>query len=267
MAIVSKQSGISTATGPTWLGESLVTSDTIFWVDSVTGADVNAGEEWLPKATLFGASGAIAACTTSNSNIIVCKKTHRETLTGAYTFSFNGVTVVSLGSGTDRAQIQSAGFTISVSGTEVRMHNLYFPASSGTCTSRITVTGAGFEFYEGQIDSGSNDTTDGLLISAVAHATVRGSTFKATGRPSGTTQRGLRNTGASTNMLVEDCTFDGGTVGYSDACLKIDTATADRFRLRSITLQNYAVAKISTSGIKGFATYTADATSRLDWTE
>lgn len=269
MALLWKPGGIS-STGPSWLAKQIAMSDATYWVDSVTGSDsTGTGEEWLPFATVFGAAGAIASCTTLVSNLVMCKATHRETVAAAYTWAKAGITLCGIGVGTARPTFTSsvAGIAIDVTVADVRIENCYFAASTGTTTARLRVGGAGFEMRDSQIDLGSSDTTDGVLVNAMTYAAFRGVTFKCVGRPTGTTQVGLRITGVSTSALIEDCVFDGGGIGYTSAAAKIDTATADRFRFRSCTLQNYAVVKISASGIKGLNSYTQDATSRLEWTE
>lgn len=269
MALFWRPNGLSSS-GPTWLSRQLALSDAAYWVDSVTGSDsTGTGEEWAPLATVFGASGALSLATNNASNLIICKATHRETVSSAYTWAKAGVTLVSLGSGTARAQFTSsvAGVMITTSAADVRVENCYFVQSTATTTSRFTIGAAGCELRDCQFDMGATDTTDGVLVNAVADVVVKGCTFKAVGRPSGTTQRGLRATGAATNLLVEDCIVDGGTVGFTDSGLKLDNGSADRFRLRGLTLQNYGTAKVSATGIKGLASYAADATSRLEWTE
>src|SRR5688572_3960686 len=127
MALTVRSTGFA-STGPDLLtGEPWVSSEVPIWVDSVTGSDSNAGtEQQYPKATVFGASGAISVATSNSSNLIICYATHREAVS-AYTWSTAGVTLISLGSGTARAQFTCSGI-ITVSGAEVRIENCYFPA-------------------------------------------------------------------------------------------------------------------------------------------
>lgn len=269
MALLVRNSGFA-STGPDLLvGYPYISSDSVIFVDSVTGSDSNAGtEEKTPKATVFGASGAISVCTSNNSNLIVCLATHRETV-AAYTWSTAGVTLISLGSGTSRAQFTNSGI-ITVSGTEVRIENCYFPAASASITRKLAITGSGFEMRDCLLEGGANEATDLVLVNGVANATFRGSTFKVTASVSGTSRTGVRATGASTNLLVESCTFDGGSYGWTSGyALQVDTATADRFRFRDLTLQNYSFAGASISGIKGYigGSHTIDATSGWKWTE
>ena len=269
MAITVRHNGFA-STGPTLLtGDPYVSSDSVIWVDSVTGSDSNAGtEQRYPKATVFGASGAISVCTSSNSNMVLCLKTHRETVS-AYTWSTNGVTLISLGSGSDRAQFTCSGI-IQVTATEARVENCYFPVNSSSIARKFSVDAAGFEMRDCYLLSGANDATAIVRVNAAAHATFRGCSFVVSAEASGTTRVGLLATGASTNLLVEDCTFDGGSFGWSSGyALNIDTATADRFRLRNLTLSNYSFAGASISGVKGYigGDHVIDSTSGWRWAE
>jgi len=267
MAILIRHSGFASS-GPTLLTEEYGSTDTVIFVDSVTGSDSNGGtEEKAPKASVFGASGAISVCTSGQSNLIVCFATHRESV-AAYTWSTGGVTLVSLGSGTARAQFTNSGI-ITVSGTDVRIENCYFPAASASIARKFSIGGTGFEMRDCQLDAGANEATDLVLVNAVADAVFRGTTFKATASVTGTSRTGLRLTGAATNCLVEDCTFDGGAYGWTSGyALHIDNANADRFRFRQLTLQNYSFAGASVSGVKGYFTgKTIDATSGWKWAE
>ncbi len=269
MAILVRNSGFS-STGPDLLiGYPYLSSDTVIFVDSVTGSDSNAGtEEKAPKATVFGASGAISVCTTGQSNMIVCFATHREAV-AAYTWSTAGVTLISRGSGSARAQFTNSDI-ITVTGTEVRIENCYFPAASAAINRKFSIGASGFEMRDCKLDGGANEATDLVLVNAVANATFRGCTFSVTASVTGTTRTGLRITGASTNALVESCTFDGGSYGWTSgyAC-KVESATTDRFRLRDLTLSNYSFAGASTTGAKGMigGSHSVDATSGFTWAE
>jgi hypothetical protein len=273
MALILFPGGLGVS-GPSFLTDEFWGSDNVIWVDSVTGLDTNAGtRREKPKATVFGAAGAISVCTTNNANVIVCFNTHRETITGAYTWATAGITLCSFGSGTDRATFTSsvAGVAITMTGDHNWIENCYFPASTAATTAHISnTTGGGMVLKDCQFDLGANNANDGVLLNYTTDfpAWIRGCTFKATGAPAGATQIGLRITGASPGGLIEDCTFDGGSVGWTSACMSIDTATADRFRIRHVTLQNFSVAKVAISGVKGTATFNVvDATSRFEWTE
>lgn len=273
MALILQPAGLATS-GPSFVTDEFWGSNNTIWVDSVTGNDANAGtRREKPKATVFGAAGAHSVCTANEANVIVCLNTHRETISGAFTWSAGGATLISLGSGTDRATITSAvaGVAITVTGANAWFENIYFAASTAATTAQISnTTGGGLVLKDCQFDSGSNDANDSVLLNFTTNgnAHVRGCTFKSTVLPAGATQVGLRVTGASPGAIIEDCTFDGNGIGWTLGAFVIDTNTADRFKIRRLTLQNYSVGKITVSGIKGNITVkSCDATSRVEWTE
>lgn len=276
MALLVKPSGFSSGTGPDVLTRNFATTSGVLWVDSVTGSDSNAGtREEAPKATVFGASGALASASvvTNTSAVVICKKTHRETVSSAYTFAKGHVTVVSLGSGADAAQFTSgvAGVAIDCTGANVRFENLYFPASSGATTARIrfSSTGDGGEVRNCTFVVGASDTADTVLVNGCDFVSIYGCNFTvAAAASSGSTQVGVRVTGTSLGFLLQECTFDGGIYGWSDAPLKTDNAGADGWRIKGLTLRNYSKVRHATSGATGFlSSLTADATSGWEWVE
>jgi hypothetical protein len=279
VAILSKFGGIASS-GPTLLTDDpFVCSDNVIYVDSVTGSDTNAGtRREKPKATVFGSSGAFTVCTDGGSNVVVCLETHRETISSSYpsggglTFP-GGVTLISLGSGSARAQFTSsvAGVAIDVTKTHVRFENLYFAASTAATTARIraSATSTGLEVRDCYFEIGASDYTDTILVNAQSGVRITGCTFKVTAAASsGSTQCGVRGTGAATDLLVEDCTFDGQSYGWTDNALDIDTGTADKFRIRSCTLQGYSYVAITATGTEGYiGGLTCDTTSGWSWVE
>jgi hypothetical protein len=273
MAVIHRPSGLSTATGPRILTAGpYLSSDTVIYVDSVTGSDSNTGlREELPKASVFGASGALSVCTTLQSHLVMCLKTHRETVASAYSTAKGNCTVASLGAGTDRATFTSAvaGIACDVAGIGMRWENVYFAASTAATTAWFRASAVGFELRDCWFDLGASDYTDSVLINAVANCVVRGTTFKCTATEStGTARIGVRVTGAATGCLIEGCTFDGSSYGWSSGyALRIESTTTDGYRIRGCTAQNRSVISVAT-GAKGYISdISTDATSRYEWTE
>ncbi len=101
----------------TFLGaESLFTTGKVYFVNSVTGSNDNAGlDPTAPKATV---QGAISACTASNGDKVVVMVGHAETVTAtSINLSKAGVTVICLGAGSNRPTFTygAAAATITVS--------------------------------------------------------------------------------------------------------------------------------------------------------
>lgn len=274
MAIQVKQSGVATGTAPLTLTRTpYATNASIYYVDSAStlgaASDSNTGLlEELPKATVFGASGALASATSGASTLIVCASTHRETVSSAYTFGAATVSIISKGSGSNRAT-----FTNAVAGTMLatstfalgRLENLVFAASTAATTSRLTVGAAGWEIRDCQFYCGASDTADCILVNASAeHLVIRGCTFTAS--VAGATRAvKLASATTTTNILVEDTTFDGGTAGWAGDAFSA-TAAVTGFRIRNVSLLRYSDMNLGTTGAKGYISgITTDNTSSWTW--
>ncbi len=272
MAVQVKPNGITTATAPLLLTRApYITQASIYYVDSITGSDANTGLlQEKPKATVFGASGALSVATGSASTLIVCLSTHRETVSTSYAWGTIGAIVVSLGSGTNRATFTSsvAGIMLDMTGAnagECWLENLIFAASTGVTTARISTDEAGLTIKDCQFNCGANDTADTVLITgSVYRRTVTGCTFTVTAAGAA---RGLRINSGGSHVEIEDCTFDGGAYGWAgDACGFVTTA-CPLFRISNLTLSNYSDLNIGITGCKGrISGLTADATSSWQWT-
>lgn len=76
--------------------ENLGTGD-VFYVDSATGDDADAGTTWaLAKETL---DAGVGLCTDGNHDIIYVASKHLETLTADVTFDIDDITVIGIGNG------------------------------------------------------------------------------------------------------------------------------------------------------------------------
>lgn len=272
MAVQVRPNGITTATAPLTLTRTpYVTQASIYYVDSVTGSDSNTGLlQEKPKATVFGASGALSVASSSASTLIVCLATHRETVSSSYAWGVIGAMIIGLGSGTSRPTFTSAvaGIMLDMTGAnagECWLENLVFAASTAATTARISTDEAGLTIKDCQFNCGANDTADTVLITGLVYArTISGCTFTVTASGAA---RGLRINSGGSHVVIEDCTFDGGAYGWAgDACGFVTTA-CPLFRIRNLTLSNYSDLNIGVSGCKGYISgYTIDATSSWQWT-
>jgi hypothetical protein len=111
---------------------------------------------------------------------------------------------------------------LTVSGAGVWIENLYFPASTGTATSRISLSGINCTVRDCYFECGASDATYSLrLATGSSGARVSGCSFvTVASRPA----QGLAVDGAITDALIEDCTFDGGSYGWSSNALDVSAA-------------------------------------------
>lgn len=108
------------------LGGAILTTGSIFFVDSNTGNDGNSGK--TPRTALATIDAAIGLCTANKGDYVICMPGHSETLTGAgaITADIAGVTVLGLGSGSVRPTLtlSTTATTILVSAANVTFRNL-----------------------------------------------------------------------------------------------------------------------------------------------
>lgn len=267
MAIVNFPTGIA-STGPNEVTQApFGGTGSVFWVDSVTGSDSNAGtERKKPKATIFGASGGLSLTTNSSGDVVFVEKTHRETVSSAYTWAKIGVWLVSLGTSGDRCILTSAvaGVFITVTGVNNRFINFSLPSATAATTAKVSVTtGNGFYLRGCAFEAGASDQTDQVLISGADNCRIASTTFKVVAAAgAGTTQVGLTVTGAAIGNWFEDLSFDGGSFGWSQAAMSIEDATADDWSIERLTLSNNSYLDVTASGSNGMISgITADASS------
>lgn len=240
------------------------TTGAIFYVNSVTGNDTNAGtSRKAPKATIFGASGGISVTTAASGDVVVCESTHRETISAAYTFSKSGVRVWSDGVTGNRAIITigvAAGIGILVSGNYSELNNFEFPVATAAATAKISITGAGNQIRGCGFHSGSLELLDQLLINAGTYSLIQSCQFTVdTVAASAVTCTGITMTGAALGNRFYDCGFDGGSGGWTQTAFSIEGTGADGFDIQRLTLANnswLSVVSGSNGNVSGIASDT-----------
>jgi hypothetical protein len=242
------------------------------YVDSATGNDSNTGLlEESPKQSVFGGSGAMASASVVDGAgaLVVCAASHREAaISSAYSFSKGGVSIVSKGSGSDRATFTSAVAAqplFTSNGKEYnRFENCIFAASTAASTARFNISNAGWELRDCYFYCGANDAADTVLVSANGvDLALIGCTFKASVAGAA---RAIKASGACAGLLIEDCTVDGGSVGWAGDAVSLAAAITG-FRIRNLTLQNYSDLNLSVTAAKGYISgINCDATSSWTWT-
>ncbi len=211
-------------------------------------------------------TGAYAEATDAVSQVILCKPTHRETISSAQTVSKTQLQFKGIGIGAARPTFTSSvvGVAITVSGAFNRFENLYFAASSAATTSRILAGADGIEVKDCWLDCGASDTADSILISGTAatNFALLGTTFKVTAAGAA---RGFLESAVSNGLRVEDNTFDGGSYGWAGNAFAI-TAAVLGFRFFNNTFENYSDGVISSATAKGIiGGYEVDRTSSFSW--
>ena len=193
-------------------------SGSVQWLDTINGNNANSGGR--PELAVKTLAQAVTNSTTSG--IIVIGAGSAETLAGSQSLAIAHLMIIGCGSGSSMPRYTCSGavdmFSIASSG--VRIRNLYFPASTAAATSRIKMNSTSAEVKDCFFECGANDTGRAVNVTS-SSARVRGCTFLSTAsRPA----IGLEVSGIVNDTLVESCTFDGGSFGWSDYAFKVSAA-------------------------------------------
>lgn len=226
------------ANGPATLQLSgaVYLSGGIQFVDTTGGgSNANAGTlPELPVATL-----AQAVTNSSANGIIVIGAGSSESLSGSQSLALANLSIFGCGTGSSRPRYTCTGAVdmFAVSGAGTWIEGIYFPASTAAATDRIGLAAANCTVKDCYFECGASDTNRALRVHTGANSTrVEGCSFVTTAqRPA----IGLEISAAVTDAVVVNCTFDGGSYGWSDYALKV-SAAATRLRIFSPTFTNRA---------------------------
>lgn len=273
MAISFYHNGIGGSTGDSLaLASPLMTSGNIWYVDSATGTDAAspAGQNReKPLDTL-----AQAVTNAADDDIIVFLDGHAETLTAAQTIS-KRLTLVGEGSSsgvptvTFTRDVASGTGLFVVSGTNVQIRNIKFAADSQTnATARITCSAAKTTFIDCYfVCSGTSTWAAVQLDSGTTHPTFRGCTFISTATAVATQpESAIKSTVAIADMVMVDCVFSAGTVGFSNFyAVDFSTAACTRMAVENISLLLGADIKFHASSTGYVNVATATGGSKVVW--
>lgn len=168
--------GVASYGVPVMGGASLPSTTGNYWfVSSTAGSNGNSGKSAKqPFATIAQAQ---SAATASNGDVVVIMPGHTETLTAALTLSKAGVSYIGLGSGGLKPSITVNGAIdgISITGANVRVENIHFPApETDDATAMINIAAAGVVVNEisGIGSQTAKNFTDGITVTAAGNDSV-----------------------------------------------------------------------------------------------
>lgn len=251
------------STGDAFIDEELILSGSVHWVDSVAGNDANAGTKELPLATL---AQAITNATASNGDVIVIKAGHTETLTSTVTISKAGLKIFGLGTGSGAPLFtcNAAIDCIQITGADVELNNLYFPAATtATATALIDVAAANVRIKGCTFVCGAFTQNAVTVPAAGTNLTIEDCNFSvsADGPDAGV----LIESASATGIHIVDCTFDGSTHNWDDAAI-YSTVGHLRFVYERVALQNNAKIRHTSASAKGICSdLRVDAASEVSF--
>lgn len=204
MALKLLPNGIGGTSGPGMVTEAPVACTGSVWFVGPGGSGANTG---LQRTSAF-ATTAQAHTAASAGDTITWLPGHVENISVGIACTKAGITFVSEGLGSDRAQLTctAAIAMFNITAVCVRFINIAFKASTAVPTYRIRAASAGFMMKDCTADCGASDTGDMFLLAGATHSTFSGCTFTATAAGSAIP---ITTTGTVTGVTLDDVTFDG----------------------------------------------------------
>jgi hypothetical protein len=217
---------------PSWmyleqLASRLGLKGTIFYVNSVGGADTGDGLSW--ETALATIDAAVGKCTANKGDIIMVAPGHNEGITtaGAIDLDVAGITVIGLGTGSLKPTIDfdNAAASVVIGADNVRIENIRFRTSANAVTVGLDIE-AGKNYAQViNCEFGFAETsTDEFAIAirtneASNHALIEGCKFYAGAQAAVAAIAFVKNTDQT---VVRNCEFWGK---HSTACIN-GTTTA-----------------------------------------
>lgn len=144
--------GLSSYGIPVFGGLDIPANANVFFVDSGSGSDNNAGDD--PANPLATADYANGLCTANNGDHIFFMPGHAETITTPITMDIAGVTLWGWGRGRSMPALTGSGAIdiITVTAANCRIHGLRLIGASASVTAHINVAAADVEIDAVQFD-------------------------------------------------------------------------------------------------------------------
>jgi len=207
-------------------------SGAVQWLDTISGSNANAGTlPELPVATL-----AQAVTNSAANGVIVIGAGSSEDLAASQAISLTGLSIFGCGTGSSRPRYRCTGAVNmwDMGAVGQWIENIYFPASTAVPTSRIKSNNDSLTVKDCYFECGASDTTRALYLFGGNGIRVEGCSFvTVASRPA----IGLHVPNGTTDVTIVNCTFDGGSYGWTDYALK-ESNSAARVRIVNPAMVN-----------------------------
>jgi hypothetical protein len=234
MSLTKFPNGISSMGVPV-VGGAVLTSGSVFFVDSATGSDSNSGADTSnPVATI---DYAIGLCTANKGDVIFVMPAYAQTLTtsAGITCDVEGISIIGLGNGDNRPTIStgaSQGSEIDITADNVVIRNMRFDFTSPDAMAPGINLDAAYCTIDGceiiMADTGGQ-ATNAVDVGASSH----GFTFinnRVVAPNAGATEAIVLGdtAGATNDIVIRDNYFNGDfsvaviTNTAAAACLRVD---------------------------------------------
>ncbi len=268
MAIKTWPAGLYSGTGDALVSEApLMVSGTVYYVDSTTGSDSNAGtREDIPFATLGAATSVVSA-----HDMIVLMPSHFQILTAGLTVSAAGVTIVGAGSSSGipnpTLYMNGTATLLTLSGAGCNLFGVRFGANvQANSNPTVAVSASDCCVRNCYFELSEHDNGPGLsLTSGVSGFRLKDTTFKSTATSVATRPvTGFRANVSSSYVTLDGVIADAGTYGFSSYGINLATATTG-VRGENISLLRGADAFIEPTSTGYFNVATSSGGAQVVW--
>ena len=216
------------------------TTGTLFFVSSVFGSSGYSGTEFdSPKATI---TQALALCTASKGDIIVCAPDHAETITSAGGITVNkaGVTILGVSNEGNRPTITfttAAAASFDVTAANVRIEGFNFVCGIDAQTAMFNISAAGFVFRSNRVvfaDASAQTTLVILTTAAADRMLIRDNDFLGTADAG--TATCIRIVGGSDARIINNRIIGAFTTTLGG--IEVNTTAHVRIHIEGNTINN-----------------------------
>lgn len=214
----------------------------IRWVDSTSGNDANTG--LLPGSPKRTWSSAYAASSASDS--IVLLPGFAETITGATALATGNVCTVGLGSGAQMPTFTTAfgGTALSFNAANIRFFNVAFAAGGVANGIKIASTSTA-AIIDGCVFTANTNDLQCIKATSGSNLQISNCSFTAS---AGSTPTNAILCQSATNVVIRDCTFDGGSAGWLGYAIDFTTNAPTGLDVRNVPLYNKSGFRINITG-------------------
>lgn len=248
----------------------IYTSGAVWFVSSTVGVDAAAPAGKSREAPL--ATLSQAQTNASAGDVIVMLTSHAEVLGAKLTLSKAGLVLLGEGAGTSRPTFsRSADVNMwDITGAGIRVENILFATdgTAGFTSDRVLVSANGTLFRGCYFASGSTSTASPALAiaNAVTNTTIDGATYFVSSGTSRTVTgyRGLELKGTTTDLDLNDVTFDAGTWGWLSHAWN-GTGAVTRLRAINVDLLSGSDVVLASSTTGYIYVRAESGASRIEW--
>ena len=222
-------------------GGTIPVAPQYFYVSSVRGSNGNEGGMDNPFATI---DYAVGKCTAGYAGVIVVLAGHVETVTaaGGLALDVAGITIVGLGNGRGRPQINfttAVGASMTVTAANITVKNVWFSGGFDALTNPIHVQAAGFSLLDCEYVDVTGQCTDCVLTTAAANRMMI-SGLRYTGASAAGTNAGIAIVGGD-GIVIDGLVIDGN---FAVGAIDIRTTATTNIEVRTVVARTRNAADV-----------------------